>query len=991
MLNRAFSLLFLAVATCWSATSLVRGDETAPPWPVSDYDDGDWHVIRGGKRLSFYGMRQSWVYNRAMIWAEKDFAGERVILCYSGQSPLPLTGTKQVSRWYSDPRNTVVDLDSETTRFVKRNSDTTWDHVCLPPFQFSLEQHPVVRLSVRAATHPWQFLVMVRGRTGPPLFTSPWLSGPQNLELDIRQMYRKKGYPHQFAEVVFFMVVRTEHPQDEASVDFALSLHGGEALLPSLPVIRTIKRASKQGIPVACLVLDSTAKRLGSDAVVVTARWNDQAINLEADENNIWHGRLLDLPIGDHTIALEATFKNDPAKRLRNTQRASITDGQFVIYDPSLKLLTRGGTPLGPLTGSYRGQIIFQNLGKPDETPLQGEEAWRRAIANPQQPNYGFQFWEALTPAELDSDFAYLANCGWHIIHLCSAWAWWPRWDAAGHLSPYYAEHLYETSCVARRHGLMLHLALSHYPYGTRTPPYAQYLEAGYRLEDYQKPDSRFYQMFSHYLQQFATVFRDDSTICSFTASGEGDFACGPLFVNTVHDIFREAGMPHVFAAEPHWKIVQDPNFYLREGWKPLLAGMRTYFIDSLPPEAIGVQFKLASMGHLFMAEGCFYGYLGGNIHFMNPEMPIDRYRRRIRETIYTGFAHRNPILLTWEERIVEDERKVLDRVRRMIDWSIRFQRPPVAIRVYPEHMPPEGRNVLFEAEKALSQIPLEVFYLWENEPVPPGTAVVLDARQSMPVLKLASQGGGLPDSLAEFMPLRLPPGWAANYSWSEDRSVLLAFLRRQTDGDDWTTEEGGPYSYIDTQLVLKDQQAISGWKVLCRSPGRIQLIIYRQVNDEFVKVAEGPVEMMTAPGWCQFRLDRPVEVKPGDMVGFYIPDEATRIAAKPMGRMLFTDGAAEKRSPVHIWQEEPKSAAIAVLTEEYKSWERDESSSGGMPLLLRHFPARNLEFVLFDLESKTVSRHGVFQESGSFTLPQEGDHFFLVVRPDLKENDSDE
>ena len=58
---------------------------------------------------------------------------------------------------------------------------------------------------------------------------------------------------------------------------------------------------------------------------------------------------------------------------------------------------------------------------------------------------------------------------------------------------------------------------------------------------------------------------------------------------------------------------------------------MRTYHIEWLkpqPPESVGVQFKLAAMGDIFMGEGCFYGFLGGNHQYMNPEMPIDSYRR---------------------------------------------------------------------------------------------------------------------------------------------------------------------------------------------------------------------------------------------------------------------------------------------------------------------------------------------------------------------------
>jgi hypothetical protein len=238
-----------------------------------------------------------------------------------------------------------------------------------------------------------------------------------------------------------------------------------------------------------------------------------------------------------------------------------------------------------------------------------------------------------------------------------------------------------------------------------------------------------------------------------------------------------------------------------------MLGGMRTYHIEWLkpqPPESVGVQFKLAAMGDIFMGEGCFYGFLGGNHQYMNPEMPIDNYRRRVRETIYTGLAHRNPILLTWEERIVEDERIVFEQIRKAVDWSTPFQTPPLAIRVDDKLMPVAGRQQLFRYEDALSRIPLEARYVWEDEPVPAGTVATLDARQPFVRPAFVSDGGTLPDELKSRLPLIIPPGWAANYSWSEDRRTLLAFLRR-TDAaqQEWERAEGGDGAGVDTQLVL--------------------------------------------------------------------------------------------------------------------------------------------------------------------------------------------
>lgn len=956
-----------------------------PPWTVTDYDENDWYLVRGTEKLSYHGMRESWVYNRAMLWLDKNSGVEGAILCYSSQSPLWLTGNKQVSRWYAGPDNELADVDDHYTRLTKRNPASTWDHACLPPFQFEIEQHPIAEFEVQEATHPWQFVVVVKGRSGPPLFVSPWLARPKRLTVNLLDLYRQKGYDHHFAEMVFFVAVWTDDPKQPASVVFRLSLVGSEAIVPTLPVIRTAKRSEAEGVPIYAVVVDREARRLGSDMVEVTASLGQDQVKLTDGGNGVWKAVVRGVPVGQHQAELRARWKSDPQKSVATRLKIRVTDGQFIGYNPDLRLLTRAGKPLGPITGSYRGQSVFRGIGTPAERLLHGQQQWEAAVADPKQPDYGFHFWESLTPQELDDDYAYLKRCGWRMIHLCSAWLWWPRLDAVGRLSPFYAEQLNAVCEAAGRHGLLLHLAVSHYPLGMRSPPYAQYLEAGYQKSDYGNPQSKFFAMFADYLAQLSEVFRDDTVLSSFTPAGEGDPACGMLFVNMVHDTLVRHDGNHLVLAEPHHQVTQHPNYYRQAGWKPRLGGMRTYHIDRLPAEAIGVEFKLAAMGDIFMGEGCFYGFLGGNHQYMNPEMPIGSYRRRIRETIYTGLALRNPILLTWEERIVEDERVVFEQVRRAVDWSTRFQRPPVAIRVDAKLMPVAGRQPLFRYEDALSRIPIEAFYVWEDEPVPPEAAATLDARRTFVEPAFRSEGGTLPDELKSRLPLALPAGWAANYSWSEDRRILLAFLRRVPRPEEtWNTAEGGDFTYVDTTVRIQQDGPIDTWETQCLKPGTIQLRIYRQQGDELVLVGQSERVEMPRPGRYRFTLRTPIEVKAGDMIGFYIPSVDTEIAARHGGRMLFVEGPAPGRLPLARWKTEAKSADIAVFRAADVAPPQPQSAPRARSgLVLENFPSERLVFHLFDLAAKKAVQEGTFQEKRHLEIPANADHFFLLVRPE--------
>jgi hypothetical protein len=976
-------------------------DWREPPNPitVTDYDEGDFYLVRGDEKIPYHGMRDAWVYNRAMKWLDKAAGVDGALLCYSEQSPLLLTGTKQVSRWYTGESNELVNADQQFTRFVKRNAKSTWDHAALPPLQFPIEQLSTTTLEVRDATHPWQLLVVIKGRSGPPLYCSPWQHGAGKLSVDLLRLYRQKGYDHHFAEMNFFVAVCTPLPDQKATIAFRLQVTGGPAIVPSLPMIRTQQRAAQNGVPIYAVVLDDKARRMGAHEVDVTATFAGKRLTLKPNESSVWKVDAYDLPVGHHDVKLHAVWRADARKSVETAFDIHVSEGQYVGYDPRLKLLTCGGVPLGPVTGSYRGQAVFRGVGTPSESLLHGEAAWNQAIADPKRPDYGFHWWESLTPAELETDYAYLQHSGWRLIHLCSAWLWWPRFDAAGRLSPFYAEQLANVCQAAERHGLHVHLAVSHYPTGSASPPYVQYLEAGFqevpryqRPPDYENPDSAFYRLFKNYLAQFAVVFGDETTISSFTAAGEGDGLCGRLFVNTVHDTLKTHTPNHLMLCEPHHPIGQDPNYYRKAGWKPLLGGMRSYDYDRTPdyrqrrPVApSGVQYRLSAMGHVFLAEGAFYGFLGGNHQYMLPDQPMDCYRECIRNQLYSGLALRNPILLTWEERIVEDERVVFEQVRAAVDWSKSFETPPVALRIGPKLVAPPDRGPLLRYEEALCHLPLNSMYLWEDEPAPAGVLHTIDVRQPFTLPRFESDGGKLPDALKAHIPLRLPEGWAANYSWSADRRTLLAYLYQSPPSGlcEGTTTEGGNYTYIDTQRTIGDDTSVDTWEVRCVKPGSIQLRIYRREGNDLLLAGQSDLVTMSRPGLNHFVLKKPIIAKRGDLIGFYITTPDAEIAADYGGRMLFIDGLEDSaRTAVSKWHTEDRTVSIAVFSTHNRAEAAANSPVGrsSSAIVLQNFPAQKLRCGLFDLSTKKPVFDGPLVRSIALESPRNAKYLFLLI-----------
>ncbi len=399
-----------------AATAALAETPAVAPLTVTDYDEGDWYLVRGTERRSYHGMRESWVFNRAMVWRDESSGIDGALLCYSSQSPLPLSGKKQASRWYAGPGNELTDVDDHFTRLTKRNADSIWDHACLPPLQFQIEQHPTAEFEVRQATCSWQFVAVIKGRSGPPLFASPWQTDPGKLTVDLLELYRKKGFDatRHFAEMIFFVAVWREDPQQQATVVFRLSLTGPEVIVPTLPIGRTARRARSEGIPIYAVVLDREAKPLSCDTVAVTASLGQAppkdpnkamlrksggretrpttgvfpgTLKLADNGQGIWKAVVRGLPPGEYPIELRARWKADPQKSVVTRLSVRITNGQFVRYDPERRLLTRAGRPLGPITGSYRGQAIFTGIGTVAERLLHGEGPWHEAIVDRRRPD----------------------------------------------------------------------------------------------------------------------------------------------------------------------------------------------------------------------------------------------------------------------------------------------------------------------------------------------------------------------------------------------------------------------------------------------------------------------------------------------------------------------------------------------------------------------------------------------------------------------------
>lgn len=767
----------------------VPPSEIRPLYALEGHEDEVYHELRVGGRATepeyCAFLDQIWTFNRAMRWVQTP---NGCLICCCEGGVLPLTGVHQVSRWFSDPVN-GIEPDGDFLRFTQRSTRQR-DCVVLPALQFDIFRHRRMELEVTEAAADWQFAVLIKGRSGPPMLDSGWQSGPSTQIFDLAAAWNRRGYDLRFAELHFVVGTYSGQAGAESGLRFRACLLAERlAVVPALPVIRTAATVAAGGLPVAAVVLDSEGKRMGTHQVRLIARADGKTIRMEEREG-IWEGHFHGLPPGEYQVGIGG----DGDVPAGITMTARVTDGRFYQYDPSRHSLVRGGHATGPLTGSYRGLALARNVGSSGERLVLGQQAWDEWDRS-QPPGEHWHYWEALTAAELEEQFAYLGRCGWQVVHLCQHWGLWEKLDAGGHLAPHGAEQLALVMRIASRHGLAVLQALSHYPYGKGfTPPYQQTWEAGFQDEDWTDPRRPFTQRFHDYLREFSLLFREETGLFGMTTSGEGDIKAGPDRVNDTAAFVTAHDRNHLFLAEPIHRLGKLPAEHCA-GWQPLLAGSRTYWIgEEIEPEIdLGIEFKFLQLGPYFMGEGCWpcpplYARFTGKT---GTWAGTARYRRRVRDSVYLGLIHRLPLILTWEEQQTEDERIVFDEVRRRVDWAQPFLTSAVAVRVASEHVLGEGRRLLAGYERFFSALPLAYRYCAAS----PAAAmsddtVVFNAEDPVKRLAWTAAGGKLPEALRSLMPIRVTAGYRASYLWSEDRRTLLAYV--YNSGDHFTVEAPG-------------------------------------------------------------------------------------------------------------------------------------------------------------------------------------------------------
>jgi len=137
-------------------------------------------------------------------------------------------------------------------------------------------------------------------------------------------------------------------------------------------------------------------------------------------------------------------------------------------------------------------------------------------------------------------------------------------------------------------------------------------------------------------------------------------------------------------------------------------------------------------------------------------------------------------------------------------------------------------------------------------------------------------------------------------------------------------TTTAGNHTCIDANRPAGAEFTATHWDVFCEEPGRIQLKVYRREKDDFLLLAQSEQVEMPSQGKHTFALEKPIRVRKGDLVGFYLWPEA--VLGEGRGGTLFhrTGHFREKRSFVSEWTRGRATCSIWLYGESFaKAWEK--------------------------------------------------------------------
>ncbi|MDX2189476.1 MAG: hypothetical protein SFY32_06415 [Bacteroidota bacterium] len=753
--------------------------EKRPKYVWENKEDVIYHEIYYPDELiqtapEFYAlMREAWVFNRNMLWHRN---ANKSIIAYSLPENIQLTGEKSAAQWYSDPKNSISNL-KEVTVFEKKSTIRKRDAAVLPAFQFHLAQHSVLIVEVIDASTDWQFVVSRKGRSGPPLLSSGWRKGSGKISFNLAEKIQSLGIQNPYSELHFVIGTWSETADKNEKISFKAYLEYTPAIVSCLTPIK-----NKGNFPVSFYAPQVKALQIKG---------------LENEVNLTQNGDFFvgEIPEKYANTGFELYASNDSIKPANIFVRKP--KGTFSKYNKERNYVEIDGKVTKPLTGSYQGNIFFKDAGTSSESIINSQNDWDNWDRT-EFPGEHQHAWESLSLTELKSRFSFVKSNGWDLIHLHTHYGIWERFDAVGNLCPYGIEQFNNYVRIAETCGLKVMITLSSYPYGAYsktwdggTTPYKQYLEAGFKDEDWYNTENQpFNKIYAQYLTDFASLYADETAIFSISSSGEGDWKGGFKRNDFTFDIIKSIDKNHITVSEP----VMAPDKLLPaqvKDFKTDLVGDRNYGFGTkmLIDLEMGLLFRLNQMvPNMYLAESN-YPSSNNYCHMVhsnttgqyNSIIGTQIYRILMRDTLYMGMVRQQPMLMSWDEYFTEDEHIILNKVRSKLDWTLKVKNPSVVVLINDFLATWDGREKMARLEESLVSLGIEYQFISDKKEKMPNQYLI-DATDKNYDLSKFKSFNTIPSSIKEKLPFKFSENYAAQYAEWEGETQFLAYFYNRSN-----------------------------------------------------------------------------------------------------------------------------------------------------------------------------------------------------------------
>ena len=768
------------------------------------------------------------VFNRKMRWLDERDGLSGGFLAYDAAGNLPLTGAGAASDWLAAAPAKVAAAEGERS-VLSLPAGAKGGRAVLRCFQFLLDGHPTLEVEGRPRNASWSLKVCIPDPYRAyqrVLATVPGAAGSQRV--DLRTLYRKRGYDHRYAELEFVLDVTPKEPAAPAEVEFSLRLAPEACIAVRSPVVLSAAEAKTAGVPVEAVCVGADGQLLHGDQVRLLARVGKREVPLsERGNTGLFTGRLRGLGQGVHVaevvvlgygeygkygqygkrkaavlptlpilpipergraLALAAAAPAGSAKAPTPrpaTVRIRVHDGRFLErYDPAKhSYCLSDGSAVGPLLGDLYAWNPFVGINTPDERMIRGLDEYRQFAERAGKP-LELCKQRPLTRAQVAAYMEYLGRSGVRAIRLAPNVSTAEEFlDAGGRLAPRGFEQLAVVLEEASRHGIYALINVFHYPYwsaGTGAyPPVQAYVDAGYTgTASFTKEAAR--PLLEGYLGELLASLRDDNAVLGYSLTGENDQAYGTEWINGLHRFVRARAPRQMVTLEQGGGIQhaagRDPRAYTDfEPAHSAGVGYRTYYSAGHPTDCYALVnarvYDLAAPAFLAEVASGPGWYPGAGATWSHPD-----FITQVRDSFWAALLLRQPMAFSWSACLSEGERRVPTEIARAVDWNtFRRRRPAVAVRLQNPDDAQLGRLMRYDA--ALSALALDYDLLWGDAEAA-GYAAVFDARADYAA---PEWGKNLPEVARRTQALALLPGSGAAVLEGED-GTLAAYVRNTVE-----------------------------------------------------------------------------------------------------------------------------------------------------------------------------------------------------------------